>query len=186
MLVYVQLGHRRTPALINLDHRTSWIATVVALAACVLAGSARFQAPPRVGYIDTALLIERYEGAISVRQRLDSERKSAEKNVAVLRSELDSLRTREADRPGEAFREQVVEKERELNRYAEAAATRLAEREREMFEPVLANLDAKVADFARGRGVDLVIGTTSSGNVLFGDEAADLTEAFLEYVGSGS
>lgn len=185
----ISLSPERTlahPVLANQTRRTSWIATAIALVACVLAGSARLQAPPRVGYIDTATLIERYEGAISARQRLDSERSSIERNVAVLRSELDSLRASAGENPERPGRERIVEKEQELNRYTEAAAMRLGEREREMFEPVLANLDAKVANFARDRGIDLVIGTTSSGNVLFGDEAADLTEDFLEYMGAGS
>jgi outer membrane protein len=81
-----------------------------------------------------------------------------------------------------AQKEEVMKKKQsEYARYRNAINEKAQQTENEIFQPVYADINAKIADFSKAKGYDIVFGTVSGGNILYGDKAVDLTDKFLEF-----
>lgn len=142
---------------------------------------------PVVAYVDSAVLLERYEGAIEARAALQSQLSAWEANLDSLRQEAAGLGERllrdDLSRSQrEATSDSLEAKQRELARYAEAVGRQAAEREQTALEPVYAELNARIADFSEAEGIDLLLGTLSGGNILYGADEPDVTEDLLTYL----
>ena len=145
-------------------------------------------APSGVGYVDTARLMERYEGAASARRQLEEETQAWQANVQTLQGEVAALfATLAADAlqadSAEAVRAAAARKQAELARYSEAVRAKAAARERELFEPVLAELNARIAAFGKAEGVpDDLWGRSPGGTCSTAGRGADLTGRFLDHL----
>lgn len=163
-----------------------WALLLLALYGAVLA-TWTFLETPRVAYVDSAVLLERYSGAVAARATLEQEVSGWQSNVETLRSEAEALGIRLTSedlsrRAREAVSDSLNEKQRELARYGQAITEKAAEREREVLQPVYAELNARIADFSEERGVDVLLGTVAGGNILYGGDVVDLTEELLDYL----
>ena len=161
---------------------------VLAGAALLFAVLAWVQAP-RVGYVDTSVLLQQYSGAQEARAAFEQRSQEWQGNVQTLQAELGELNARltnDAGRLGPdntaTLQDSIRTKERELARYAQAVSGRRAELEQSLMEPVLAELNARIQDFGSEEGYDLVLGTLAGGNILYADERHDLTEELLTYL----
>ncbi len=133
--------------------------------------------------------MERYAGAVQARERLQARSGEWGENVRTLQVELATLNQDIVEGSEslsasalDAKRDSIATKERELARYARAVRDKGTQLEQELMEPVYAELNARIKDFGRERGYDIIWGTVAGGNILYAREGEDLTEALLEFL----
>lgn len=142
---------------------------------------------PSIAYVDSAVLMERFDGAIQARATLESQLEEWDANVRTLETEAQALQQRlvDAQTAGRSFRvlqDSLTAKQRDLARYVRATQAQAAEKEQELLEPVYAELNALIQDFSDANGYDLLFGTVAGGNILYGTGSVDATEALIAYV----
>jgi outer membrane protein len=142
----------------------------------------------RVGYINNSVLLDKYPGALKARGELTKQTDEWKKNIEVLEGELNQLNQeilQNAGRWGQqtlaAKQDTIKRKQTEYARYSRAISEKASHTENELFQPVYAELNAKITDFGKAKGYDIILGTVSGGNILYAHEATDLTEKFLAY-----
>lgn len=145
---------------------------------------------PRVGYIDSSVLLEHYTGAVEARAQLEARLETWQTNIQTLEAELAQMNQdimEHHESWNQAMRQEkraaFEEKQREYGRYSRAVGEKAAQLEQELMTPVLAELNARIQDFGEDTNRDLIFGTTAAGNILFAEADSDLTEDFLAYVG---
>ena len=143
----------------------------------------------KIGYVNSSILLERYEGAKEAREKIDKQTGEWQANIRTLEAELSQLnkdivaKSNEWDKETlESKQEALKDKQEEMLRYSRATAERKSRLERDLMQPVLDTLNAYMKDFGQQRGYDIVFGTVAGGNILFAQESRDLTHEFLAYV----
>ena len=173
------------------SHKSVLILGFVALVAAYAAiiATVTFRRVPRVGYVNTTVLLEKYQGFHSAREQLRKETDEAKKNVKTLEKEINEL-GQEIISKGEEWDEQtrkskqyaISRKQDEYARYGRAAGERAAKLEKELTQPVFNELNSKITRFGKENGYDVILGTVAGGNILYAQDSVDLTEQFLTYV----
>jgi outer membrane protein len=142
----------------------------------------------KIGYIESSVLLQKYPAAVKARQEFDQKTEEWKKNIQTLETELNQLNQEMVTNASKwshaqlAQKEEVMKKKQsEYGRYRNAINEKAQQTENEIFQPVYADINAKIADFSKAKGYDLVFGTVSGGNILYGDKAVDLTDKFLEF-----
>jgi Skp family chaperone for outer membrane proteins len=175
------------------DQSVLWLAVAVSLlAACAVSISAFAYAKlPKIGYIDSNVLLHRHGAAVEARKTIDSKIAEWRKNLRTLEIELQqSSRDLEANsasmnqKTRERREADLARRQEEYIRYSKTVSDKLATIEQDAMRPVFETLNGAIGDFRQDRGYDLIFGTVSGGNVLAAAPAYDLTEAFLAYLAS--
>ena len=142
---------------------------------------------PSIAYVDSAILLERYDRAVAARASLTAQLEAWEQNVQTLQREASALGNRltSADlsrTQREAVSDSLNQKQREIARYVEATSRKAAEKEEEVLQPVYAELNARMKAYSEERSIDLLLGTMAGGNILYGADGVDVTEDLLAYL----
>jgi outer membrane protein len=164
------------------------LATLIALLVLSIALSVfNYFNAPKIAFIDSAILLNQYHGAVEAREQLNKKTAEWQKNIKTLENELNELNnnlinsSRLKKKEMDKLQEKIKKKQSEYMRYNKAVSEKAAKAEAKLFEPIYAELNAKIADFAKEKGYDIILGTVSGGNILFGSDAANITEAFIKY-----
>ena len=165
------------------------VSLIVALIAIGLVLTQSTPASPKLGYVRSALLLEQATIASEVRETLQAEKAEIDQNIQKLREELaanhQNFLKEQADLSLDDRKkrlESLAEEEGKLNRYANEAMRGLTAKEREAMEPVFKIINARIAKFAEKNGYTLIWGTLNEGNILYGDDASDITEQLIAHV----
>lgn len=140
----------------------------------------------RFGYVDTARLLSQYGRATMVRAELDSvatdwasEMKRKAEIINDLRQELIMPPADSKAADIEAVRIRMIREEMSYNAMRSTLQDRLRDLESEKMSPVYTMLNAALAEYGREKGMAIIWGATDSGNIVFANEEADLTEEVL-------
>lgn len=144
---------------------------------------------PDLAYIDSSRLMQTYDGAIAARQTLSERQEAWRSNIQVLQAEVGALsqsimQANLSPSALKAKRDSLSAKQEELARYQHAVSKKAEALQVELMQPVYDNLNAEIQRFGKAKGYDLIFGTVSGGNILYAEEASDVTDVFLEYVGN--
>jgi len=97
------------------------------------------------------------------------------RSVDKLRSEADKLNEEQL-----AQRQNILQKQQDdLYTYRDAITAKMKEEEDKMLEGVLNQVNSFVESYAKDHNIDVVLGTTSSGSLLYGEGSMDITEDIL-------
>jgi outer membrane protein len=159
------------------------ILTVLSLAFNVY----HYASTPRLAYVRSQELIENYAGTVEARQSFQKKKLSMMANVDSLRVNFERARIAYIDKSGSLSRAQRVAKEEELAnqqnqfyQYKAAIDARISEEDKEMMTGVLNQINSFVEEYAKKNGVDVLLGTTMSGSLLYGNQSMDITEPLLK------
>jgi len=144
---------------------------------------------PSVAYIDSARLMQQYDGAIAVRQQLQERQREWRGNVQTLRAETSALgeqltQASLSPKDIQATRDSLQASQRRLARYRRAVEQKAQSMQKDLMQPVYDQLNADIRRFGNEEGYDLIFGTVSGGNILYAKEATDITDAFLASIGN--
>lgn len=143
---------------------------------------------PDAAYVNSAVLLEKYDGFIEARNALEKELKEWQGNVKNFRLEIDSLKLEvEAvtDKKKAADKENkmqvLLEKEGNLKKYLAEMEEKKPLRRKALLQPVRVALNRAVEDYARRKGFSFVF-DINEGNIVYFKNAVDITEDVLVWV----
>jgi len=140
----------------------------------------------RIAYVRSYDLINGYAGTLEARKDFEQKKSAMLANVDSLRIHVDrSVASYRRSPPG-LTPLQRSEKEKELGvlqqqymQYSEAIDAKIKEDDEKIMSARLAQVNSYVERYAREEGINIVMGTTLSGSLLYGDEDLDITEQLL-------
>lgn len=166
--------------------RIALVCAVVAMAVSV-AGLFIGRHRLKVGYVRTTELVYGYSGTNEAHQvyerkrqnwqgMLDSLSAEYQKALAVYTSDRASLST-SARQEREKWLEQ---QHRNLEGQRADFEGRIRDEDQRMTQGVLNQINSMGQQYGRENGFDLILSTTQSGSILYGDDALDITKPLLE------
>ena len=157
--------------------------------AIVISGFAIYKSmhPVKIAYIRSAEMIYAYEGMKDAQKVYQEKMKAWQSNVDTLRLELErnfNKYTNESAKlsPKEKAEKQVLlsQQQQNYNQYAQTMKEKSKKEEQTMTEGVLNQVNSFIEEYSKKQGYDMVIGTTTSGNLLYAKEDMDITQSVLK------
>jgi outer membrane protein len=142
---------------------------------------------PKIAYLNPVKLSQEYEAVKAEQAQLEAIAAPWRVNVDTLTAELQRATTRYEQQRAQLTPDQITAREQELaNRqgqlaqYREATTQKLtAERER-LDVAVVNELNTFLKEYGKREGYSVILGATSSGNIVYADEAMDVTAAVVK------
>ena len=138
---------------------------------------------PRIAYIQSDKVIYGFLGTIEAQNKFKSEVSGYQANFDSLEIEFkrktDQLNTSSGVEKAN-LESELNELAGKINDYQSRIEQILQEREMELTQSAINQINTFVTKFGHAQGYDLILGTGTGGNVLFGDEDFDITQEFLD------
>lgn len=141
---------------------------------------------PRIAYVRSQELVYGYSGMQEAMQEFRSKQVGMRSNLdtlaADLQREIDASKKAWAGLTDEARRsrqQMIASRQQSLADQERAMAVRAEEVEKELLAGVLAQVNTFIEDYATEQGYHVVLGTTSSGSLLYGEAGWDITDEVL-------
>jgi len=145
----------------------------------------------KVVYIDTTILMTKYKKIIDVKQKLNDESAEWQTNIQTLEKELTELNTQMVEQGASWSKDKLAETQKKIEkkqedyyRYRRAIEEKTSKREQELLQPVIDEINIMIEDYGKAKHYDMILGTLSGGNVLYGNKSCDVTDEFLDYANS--
>ena len=138
----------------------------------------------RIAYVRSNELVYGYFGMKEAVENHQREQQGWRTNLDslqqdLLRSRSRALELRNMGRANEELERAMIKQQQELQRYAQAMDERAKQAEPERLASVLDQINSFVERYAEANGYDLVLGTTDSGSLLYGQGGMDITQELL-------
>lgn len=127
---------------------------------------------PNIAYIRSDALVNGYTGMKEAREAFTRKQSGWQANLDSLRAGLERI-------PASA-REERAQQQQTMARYAESIRRQSEEADQKMTQAVLDQINAYVEQYGKEHGYDLILGTTKSGNLLYGSPSLDITDELLK------
>lgn len=172
---------------------TPWLLAAALLLSVLSLGFSMYHhiGEPQIAFVESNVLMNKYVKAQANREKLDKRIQGWESNLKTLQKELQKLNremVKEAGSWSENTKSQkmaaIKEKREEYMKYNQAVNEKAKKLEKELMQPVYNSINAQMKTFGKERGYDIVFGTVSGGNILYGEDAVNVTNDFLEFINS--
>lgn len=142
--------------------------------------------PRRIAYVRSAVLLEKYAGMKEVeglyqrkvdqwKIRIDTLERSYQQSVQAYGQQYTRLTAIEKQRQEQTLRQA----QQRLDAYAQNVEKEALDTREKMMQGAMNQINAYVKEYAREAGIDIVLGVTVTGNILYGSEASDITDEVL-------
>jgi outer membrane protein len=166
----------------------SWIALGVAVVAAI--GTVWTQlATPLYGYTDLVVLLERYPKALEVRAEVESALAPARSKVKEQSRLVQGVATRiQAEKANltsadlVALELQLLKARQRLDELDEQVQELDEGLTRKRMQPVIQQLDKQLQAFGEQQGYEMIWTPTTTGNLAFASNAADVTDDLLAWI----
>ncbi|WP_375334378.1 OmpH family outer membrane protein [Flagellimonas sp. C4] len=142
---------------------------------------------PELVYVDVNQLLEGYD-------RTKVEQQAFEKKAAVMKANVDSLltdwqdelKTYEKERASMTEKELALKqellqnKQQQINNYQQAIQKQIQEEDQKMTQTVVNDINDYVKEYGKDHGHRIIFGAQGSGNIMYAEQGADLTDKVLE------
>ncbi|GFZ94235.1 OmpH family outer membrane protein [Aquaticitalea lipolytica] len=138
-------------------------------------------------YVDVNKLLEGYDRTKVVRAEFEAKAKTMNANVDSLvtnwqkelqlyEKERSSLTAKEL----ELKQELLGNKQQQINNYQQAIQKQIQEEDQKSTQTVINDINDYVKEYGKTKGYKIIFGASGGGNIMFADEASDLTQEVLE------
>ncbi|HNP19915.1 MAG TPA: OmpH family outer membrane protein [Fulvivirga sp.] len=141
---------------------------------------------PKIAYIESNRLLVSYKGMQAASSEYQNKVKIWTANIDTLRNELQTeIKKYEVEKKGLSKKErQLTEKlintkQKQLVDYQRSIEQKAAKEDQEVTQKVLDKVSAYVKSFGNKHGYTIIIGATESGNLVYAEEALNLTDEIL-------
>ncbi|CAG2532861.1 periplasmic chaperone for outer membrane proteins Skp [Maribacter dokdonensis] len=138
-------------------------------------------------YVDVNKLIEGYK-------RTKVEREAFSKKTEVLKANVDSLvtdwqselkayekeRASMTKKEKELKQELLGNKQQQINNYQQAVQKQVQEEDQKMTQTLINDINDYVQEYGKQHGYPMIFGAGGNGNIMYAEEASDLTDEILE------
>ncbi|MFD1001324.1 OmpH family outer membrane protein [Ohtaekwangia kribbensis] len=141
---------------------------------------------PEIVYIRSYDLVDKYEGTKEARQKFDAKKNTWQSNIdtlsynlknAIEKYNMERVRMSVAQRVD--MEKYLDNKDKELASYTQSVEAKAREEEEQMMQAILNQVNSYVEKYGQDNGYDVILGTSTSGNVMFGNKELDVTEDVL-------
>lgn len=149
-------------------------------------GVFNFLTTPKIAYIRSYDLVDKYQGTKEAREKFEAKKNTWQSNIDTLsytlRSTIDKY-NKEKNKMSVAERADMEKflnnKDKELATYVQSVETKAQEEDEQMMQAILNQVNSYVEKYGQENGYDVILGTSTSGNVMFGDKQLDITDDVL-------
>lgn len=142
---------------------------------------------PKIAYVRSHELVERYSGTIEARTSFEKKKSSMLANVDSLKIDFERNRNQYMMDMGKMSVSSRTDQEKVLGQrqdqiiqYSEVIDQKILEEDEKMMQEVLNQINSFIEEYAIEEGYTLVLGTTLSGSLLYGEKSMDITEELIE------
>lgn len=146
-----------------------------------------FLRTPKIAYVRSTVLVQDYYGMKAARSLYDQKVAQWNANLDTLQSRynrsvnyLTQNKNKLSASALQKAREEVVSRESEYNQYRNAIEEMAAGENEIITQGALNQINSYIEQYAEKHKIDLIIGVTLSGNVLYGTDNLDITEEVLK------
>ena len=144
---------------------------------------------PKIGFVRSNDLIAGYPEFASAKATLENEAQGMQHEADDLEQRMTKLQ-QEAAADGASWstvkkKEKSAEMQQIQEKY-QALSSKVKARQSEVMEPLLQKLNAKVQEYGQKEHYTVIFGTESAGVIVYGQPAADVTEAILASIKQGT
>jgi outer membrane protein len=172
----------------NYIHKHVLIISMFAIIAVVLLMIFKILFVPRIGYIDSSILLQKYPAAIEANKKLTEDQDKYKKNIETLETELKNLNSTLVEKGPQMAKSEVMvlqkkieSKQEEYYKYRKAIEDKLSSKEKELMQPVFDNINNDMAEYGRKYHYAIIFGTVQGGNILYANKKVDLTNRFIKF-----
>ena len=140
----------------------------------------------KIAYVRSSELVYNYLGMQEAQRDYQQKATAWQANMDTLRSDLrvslSKFQSEYTDLKKEdrEMREKLLEQQEEnLKNYTMAISDKAKEEDDKITQAVLNQINSFVEEYGKAQGYDIILGTTTSGNLLYGKKAMDITEEVL-------
>lgn len=162
------------------------ICTLIVLLVLVAATVFLFLNRPKIAYVRSHDLIEKYQGTLEARAEFEKKKNGMSSNVDSLKIDFERAKNQYLKDINSLSPKQRSEKEEmltfqqeQLVKYSEAVLMKVQEEDNKMMQEVLNQVNSFIEEYAKTRNYSLILGTTLSGSLLYGEQAIDITDQLL-------
>lgn len=162
------------------------LAVFISILALIGSGYAYFT-QPKIAYVKSQDLVYGYVGMQEAHEKLKAKKISWEANVDTLenrfRRAITNYQTNTLNYSAEQkiqVENRLRQQEQQLMAYKQTIADKTKEEDEKLTKGVLNQINSFVEAYGEKNGYDLIIGTTNSGNLLYGKITYDKTNEILE------
>ncbi len=141
---------------------------------------------PKIVYIRSYDLVDKYQGTKEARQKFDAKKNTWQSNIDTLSYTLKStIEKYNAERTRMSVAERIDmekyldSKDKELTNYIQSVEAKAHEEEEQMMQAILNQVNSYVEKYGQDNRYDVILGTSTSGNVMFGNKELDVTDDVL-------
>jgi outer membrane protein len=170
------------------QHTTGLLALVVALGAV---GLHFWQRAPKIAYAETSVLLSEFSEAVKAKRQFEEAQKGWDGNLAKLNDSLTAGMDRmkrgydQANaKTKDSLRADLQRRNEDLQRYANAVKKMSQDKEKELMDPVIKKMNGFLAQWGKGHGYDLILGTVAGGSILQANPQFNLTDRILQDMNS--
>jgi outer membrane protein len=138
-------------------------------------------------YVDVNKLLDGYKRTEVVRAEFEDKAKTLNANVDSLIADWQKeLKTYEKERSSmskkelELKQELLGNKQQQISNYQQAIQKQIQEEDQKATQTVINDINDYVKEYGKKEGFSIILGATGSGNIMYANDAADLTETVLE------
>lgn len=145
------------------------------------------QKKSEVVFVRSQVVFEQYEGMKEAMRVFQEKKASWQSNLDTLNADYQkaisnyNLESSKLTLVQKQEREQVLRQQYDnVSKYAQLLEDKAGEEDQTLTKGVLNQIDEFIKEYSKEKGYKIVVGTTNSGNLLYGDDALDITDELLE------
>jgi outer membrane protein len=159
---------------------------IVVVGASIACNVFLFLTRPHIAYVRSYDLIEKFEGTQAARAKFEQKKSAMLANVDSLKAMFEKERIAYVSNlvnmtmAQRAAREEYLgQQQNQIIQYSNAVEDQLTQEDKDMMTPVLSQINTYVKEYAETKGIDMILGTTLSGSLLYGKSPMDVTDDIL-------
>lgn len=144
------------------------------------------QQQPKIGYIRSKDVVFGYAGTKDIQKTLEKQVQALEGHIDIMADEYsrtiqeyENKKKTLASSEKSSYEYQLKEREKTLQQHIHNAQKKADDEEKQKMEEILEHINTVVKRYAEEHNYKFIFGTTSGGNIVYGDKALDLTEDIL-------
>ncbi|GAB5400284.1 MAG: OmpH family outer membrane protein [Aureisphaera sp.] len=158
---------------------------LIALAAVII--SFFYNSTSDLVYVDVNKLLEGYDRTQVERSKFEEKAKGLQANVdSLIANWQEELKTYEKERSSmtqkeiQLKQELLSNKQQQIGSYQQAIQKQIQEEDQKATQTVINDINDYVKEYGKQHNHSIIFGASGSGNIMYADEASDLTEIVLE------
>lgn len=164
-----------------------WAMLAIILALVVAVAWLYLERSPRIAFVQTGHLLTNYQGFKDASQAYRQKSSVWQANMDTLARELNVLKEQyEENKKSFSTREKeltttlIQTRQQQLDQYRQGISQKAAQEDQEMTGRVVQEINAFLKEYGEKHHYKIIFGATEMGNIVYAEDAIDLTEEVLD------